>query len=109
MTDKAMQTNILRLRHKYHSLARRVDNGKSATGAIKLYCRECSGDNHPKDCKVDWCPLWLYRPGGEDTRSPSVPTDAEYAGMVDQEKVDAARLRFGKPAAEVSETEDEAE
>lgn len=34
----------------------------SRSDAIKLFCTQCLGyENHPKDCKVDTCPLYFYR------------------------------------------------
>lgn len=91
-------------RVNYPSKAMRIDSGSSPTAAISLFCRTCSGDNHPRECTGYTCPLFAYRPGAEDEsatkrRPGDVPTDEQYRELQrladpDGKKAQAIRERF---------------
>lgn len=83
-----------------------MDHGNSATTAIKEFCRGCMCQRNVADCPSTRYPLFVYRPGANDTgavqRKPGdVPTVEEYEAMLkarDPEgvKAAAARERFKK-------------
>jgi len=63
-----LQLQELRTIHRhiprYDSLFKRIFNGHSRGAAVKGKCLECCcwQRNEVRDCNIEGCALWLYRP-----------------------------------------------
>lgn len=112
-----LQDFVNEYRVRYPGTALRIDAGNSPTSAIELKCRECSGDNHPRECPGYSCPLFPYRPGADDDganqrRAGDVPTEEQYRELLrladpDGLKAQAFRERVQGARASASVVDDE--
>jgi hypothetical protein len=84
------------IRQKIPGKAKRADHESSRAAAIHLHCQACSGGTRKtaKDCQIYSCFLFPFSISEHKRPKDAVPTEEEYAALVESKASDAQRAHW---------------